>query len=121
MSTKLSTKSLRTWPSLAALLPFALTFACGPDGGGQGESPIEEHVEVKLGSDAAGGGKLTAEFDFDRAIALFFDECLGGSGDDCEGGTLLYSAANPGFSALESDEPGVGLVGEHHLADGRSG
>ena len=73
--------------------------------------PIGDHVEVAIASTTDGGGQLAGHFEFDaeRAVALFFSECLDGTGDDCEGGTVLYSAANPGFSLLERDEPGESL------------
>jgi uncharacterized repeat protein (TIGR04052 family) len=71
------------------------------------QGPIRDHVELAVASTSSGGGQLAvhAEFDSERAIALFFNECLDGTGDDCEGGTVLYSVANPGFSPLETDDP----------------
>jgi uncharacterized repeat protein (TIGR04052 family) len=79
--------------------------------------PIEDHVEVAIASNSEGGGQLLGRLNFDseRLIALFFNECLGGTGDDCEGGTVLYSAANPGLSPLEMDDAAESL---YTLVDG---
>jgi hypothetical protein len=68
--------------------------------------PIRDHVEVAVGSTADGGGQLVSHFEFDseRPLALFFSECLEGTGDECEGGTVLYGAVNPGFGPLEMDD-----------------
>jgi hypothetical protein len=63
-----------------------------------------EHRELEIGSTEDGAGHLAAEFDFDEAIALFFNECFGGEGDECEGGTVLYSVVNPGFVAFGGDD-----------------
>lgn len=73
--------------------------------------PIEDHSEVAIGSNADGGGQLIGRFDFDadRPLALFFSECLDGTGDTCEGGTVLYAAANPGFADLEMDDAAQSL------------
>lgn len=73
--------------------------------------PIEDHSEVAVGSTSAGGGQLIGHYDFDaeRPLALFFSECLDGTGDSCEGGTVLYSAANPGFADLEMGDMGSSL------------
>jgi hypothetical protein len=79
--------------------------------------PIQDHAELSIASSSEGSGQLVGHFEFDseRPIALFFSECLGGTGDDCEGGTVLYSTANPGFSPLEMDHPTESL---YTLADG---
>jgi len=68
--------------------------------------PIEDHVELVIGSTTDGGGQLAVHFEYDpeRVLALFFRECLDGAGDDCEGGTVIYGAANPGFSPLETED-----------------
>jgi len=66
------------------------------------EGPDEpEEVEIVLGSTRDGGGDLAAQFDFDTPIPLYFDQCVGGSGDDCSGGVVLYSSPNPGFAPRE--------------------
>jgi len=110
----------------AALLSrFGLTFPGGqPDEHHQqffrllGHDELEDgHVEIVVASSTDGGGALVAhaEFDVEDAIPLSFDECLGGTGEACEGGTLLYSAVNPGISPIEESEPGESL---YALADG---
>ncbi len=73
-----------------------------------------EHRELRIGAVEDGGGVLDAEFDYDRAIPLFFDTCLGGSGDDCLGGVRLYSAVNPGFVALGHDHGDASVSGHGH-------
>jgi len=77
----------------------------------------EEHVEVKIASSADGSGQLIAhpEFDVTQPIPLPFAECLGGTGDECTGGTRIFSAANPGFEPIGEAEPGESLF---KLADG---
>jgi hypothetical protein len=66
------------------------------------EAPEEpEETEILLGSNLDGGGQIVARYDFATPIPLFFDQCLGGSGDDCSGGTAVYSATNPGFAPQE--------------------
>jgi uncharacterized repeat protein (TIGR04052 family) len=66
-----------------------------------------EHVEIKVATTADNGGALLAhpEFDLSQPIPLSFDECFGGTGDDCTGGTRLYSAVNPGIEPLDESEP----------------
>jgi len=105
-----------TDPECAPLLPrFGLTFPGGqPDAHAQQFFHILHehddgggHLEIVVGSDADGAGALVAhpEFDAGQPIPLFYDDCLGGSDDDCSGGTRLYSAVNPGFSPLETSAP----------------
>lgn len=62
-----------------------------------------EHIEMPIGSTEDGGGELAADFDFDLAVPVFFDTCLGGSGDECSGGVRLYSTSNLGITALGHD------------------
>ncbi len=100
----------------ATLLPmFGLTFPGGqPDAEPQTFFHLlhehddgSEHLEIVVASAADGSGALVAhpEFDTTEAIPLFFDDCLGGEGEECTGGTRLYSAVNPGISPLEESEP----------------
>lgn len=76
-----------------------------------------EHVELRVGSSVENGGMLVAhpEFDPGEPIPLPFAECLGGSGEKCDGGTRLFSAVNPGFEALEKSQPDESL---YVLAEG---
>jgi hypothetical protein len=92
------------------------------------DDPGSAHRELQIGSTDDGSGALDAEFEYDRPVSLFFDTCLGGSGEECTGGVRLYSAVNPGLVALghshedESEDDGHGDEGEepslHPLVDG---
>lgn len=75
------------------------------------------HVEFEVASSSDGGGALVAhpEFDVDDPVPLPFTECFDGTGDECEGGTRLFSAVNPGVNSLEESEPDESL---YALADG---
>lgn len=75
------------------------------------------HVEFKIAGNAASGGTLIAHPEFDTAqpIPLFFDQCFGGTGAECEGGTRLFSAANPGIEPIDASVPEESL---YTLADG---
>jgi hypothetical protein len=66
------------------------------------EGPDEpEETEILIGSTLDGGGELATRYDFDEPIPLYFDQCIGGSGDDCAGGVVVYSSSNPGFAPQE--------------------
>ena len=69
--------------------------------------PAVEHVEILVGSTADGGGALALhpEFDLDTPVPVPFAECLGGSGEDCSGGTRVHQVANPGINSAEDDDP----------------
>jgi uncharacterized repeat protein (TIGR04052 family) len=64
-----------------------------------------EHGEILVGSTEQGGGKLIADIQFPGALGLFFNECIEGEGDHCDGGMLLYSAVTPGVEPLEEEDP----------------
>lgn len=66
-----------------------------------------EHVEIKVASAADGSGALVAhpEFDTDEPIPLPASACLGGTGDECTGGTRIFTAVNPGIEPLAESEP----------------
>lgn len=92
----LSFKLTTTAPEYAASDPYTVQFELVD------EAPEEpEETEIFLGSSLNGSGQIVAQFDFDTPIPLFFDQCLGGSGDDCAGGIAVYSATNPGFAPTE--------------------
>jgi len=76
-----------------------------------------EHVEVKIAASAEGSGQLIAhpEFDVTQPVPLFLAGCVNGTGDDCTGGTRLFSAGNPGFEPLDEAEPAESLF---TVADG---
>ncbi|MEO8602607.1 MAG: MbnP family copper-binding protein [bacterium] len=71
------------------------------------ENDAAPHVEIFAASSTDGGGALVAhaEFDTTQAVPLFFSECLGGTGAECDGGTRLFTAVNPGISPLDASEP----------------
>lgn len=95
---------------------FGLSFPGGTPIAGQrffrvGEPAADDHKEIVVASSEEDGGALVAhaEFDTSEAIPATFSECLGGSGDDCAGGTRLYTTVNPGISPLEASEPDESL------------
>jgi uncharacterized repeat protein (TIGR04052 family) len=71
----------------------------------------DDHVEFVVGSSSDGGGALVAhpEFDVEEPVPLPFSECFGGTGDECDGGTRLFGAVNPGVEPLEESEPDESL------------
>lgn len=81
-----------------------------------GEHGHDEHSEIHVSSDAPGGGALQTTFDFaDEVAEVTESACLGGTGDHCEGGTVVYSGTIPGFAALEADD---GDAGAYRLNSG---
>jgi len=87
-----------------ALVALLASAGCAPDappGFGQGG---DDHFDILIASTADGGGALAADYDFSQPIEVFFNQCLGGSGQTCEGGIQLYSAEDPGIMMLETDE-----------------
>jgi hypothetical protein len=70
---------------------------------------IDQHVELFVGSSQEGGGQLTADFDFEKPLPLFLNECFDGVGDQCTGGTVLYTSVNPGIEPLEESDAGASL------------
>jgi len=71
--------------------------------------PVDEHEEILVGSTTAGGGELRLAPEFNGTVEVPFDQCLGGGGDDCSGGTQLFVASSPGFESLTSSEPDEGI------------
>jgi hypothetical protein len=57
----------------------------------------QHHGDLIIGSTADGGGALAVEYDFDTVVPVSFSESLGG--------VSIYTATEPGFDALASDEP----------------
>lgn len=53
---------------------------------------------VHVGSTEDGAGALTYDPPFDGEVSVLFAECLGGEGDECTGGTILYRNDAPGFN-----------------------
>ena len=93
---------------------FGLTFPGGQPEHGQRFFYLEahsdgedDHKEIVIGASGPEAGstvELHAEFDTAEAIPASFAECLGGTGDECDGGTRIYTTVNPGLSPLEEDE-----------------
>jgi len=73
------------------------------------ETPGHDHSELIVGSSADGSGSLQIAADSIATIEVPFDQCVGGTGDECTGGTKLYVANSPGFESLESSEPDHGI------------
>jgi len=67
----------------------------------------DDHKEIVIAADGASGGALVAHAEYDTAtpIPLFFSDCFGGTGDECDGGQRLFTAVNPGISPIEASEP----------------
>lgn len=61
------------------------------------------HSIMLVGSTAAESGALTVN---EVTIAYVVESaCVGGSGDHCEGGFVVYTGTSPGFDDLEADDP----------------
>jgi len=71
------------------------------------------HTENLFGSTEEGSGALTV--DAAAEVHVAFSACIGGTGDECIGGTAIYIATDPGFEQAEEDEPDEPLF---VLADG---
>jgi hypothetical protein len=66
------------------------------------EVPHPPHSVSRIGSSEAGGGQIILDA---LPIALVVPSaCVGGSGDACEGGTLVYTGDSPGFGPLPSGD-----------------
>lgn len=84
------------------------------------ETPVEEptptpthehhgppHSLMRVGSTEPGGGALGVD---DVPVAFVVESaCIGGTGEHCEGGFVVYTGTSPGFDALEADDPGLPL------------
>lgn len=65
--------------------------------------PSASGQEDLFGSTARGSGALTID-----ALALvpaYFSACLGGSGPNCSGGSVIYIGSDPGFKEADADVP----------------
>lgn len=87
-------KPIRRFASITAALGLTL-------GVGTNTAYAQHGGDMALASTADGGGALTIEFDFGTVIPVTFLTELGG--------TSVYTATEPGFDALETDEPDEGL------------
>lgn len=87
----------------AVALAALIAGGCGP-----GDAPAgfgDFHGDIAIGSTQQGGGALAVEYEFTQEVEVSFSQCIGGSGETCDGGIVLYSSEAPGFAPLESDEP----------------
>ena len=101
---------------------FGLAFPAGTPIAGQrffrvGEAAEDDHKEIVVASSAENGGALVAHPEFDTAepIPASLADCLGGTGDECDGGTRIFTTVNPGIEPLAESEPDESL---YALADG---
>ena len=103
--------SKRLNPTVGATCGLLLTgmFACGPGGAPDGWGAEDGHGDILIASTAPNGGRVAVEFDFSEEVVLGAPQCIGGDGDECDGGIVLFGSESPGFDALFEDEPGEGL------------
>ena len=77
------------------------------------EPPGPPHSIMEVGSTELNGGALAVS---DMPVAFVVaSACLGGTGDECEGGTVVYTGTSPGFDTLEEDDPNAPI---YQLPDG---
>jgi uncharacterized repeat protein (TIGR04052 family) len=96
---------------------FGLSYPAGTPAEGQRffrvgrEEDDDEHREIAVASSQENGGALVLHPGFDTAepIPVPFAECLGGSDDECSGGTEVFTSVNPGISPLAESEPDESL------------
>ena len=69
------------------------------------------HRELFVASSQENGGSLVLhpEFGTGEAIPAFLSDCLGGSDDQCTGGTQVFTTVNPGIEPLAESEPDESL------------
>lgn len=69
------------------------------------------HRELFIASSQENGGALVfhPEFDVADAIPAFLSDCLGGTGEECTGGTQVFTTVNPGIEPLAESEPDESL------------
>lgn len=91
-------QSTPTATTVATAIPTTVpTATATPDEGGG-------HTEIEFGSSEQGGGAL-ALHDIEDSFDIPFSQCLGGSGDECTGGTLVYVGVSPGLEPVVEDDP----------------
>lgn len=95
--------------TMALVLLTLAAVGCGDDDGKAARviptPPPDEHFEILVGSAEENAGELVIGEEFEGTIEVPFDQCLGGSGEECTGGTRLYVATSPGFESLEESQP----------------
>lgn len=110
-------------PLVLALVCALSVIGCGDDDGFSGlpspvatasptptTTPMPAHAHIVLGSSEMGGGEIVADFDFENEGAELNEmTCEGGSGPECNGGTIIYSGVSPAFLAAEEHGHGGAL------------
>ena len=61
------------------------------------------HTLMRIGSTEPSGGTLVV--DGVPTAYVVASACLGGTGEECEGGTVVYTGDSPGFNSLTADDP----------------
>ncbi len=63
-----------------------------------------DHWHLMLGSHHLGGGEIMVHLEREPGVVLLTDrECVGGSGEDCVGGAVLYQGQFPAFASVDED------------------
>jgi len=96
---------------------FTIVFVPLADEGEPTPTPTPEpgppHTSLRIGSTEPLEGKLTVE---SVPVAFLVPmACLGGTGDECEGGTVVYGYDSPGFNTLQEENPSLPI---YFLPDG---
>lgn len=97
-------KSLRGITLLIAMVlaNALLVVGCDNDDGGGRKDHGAPHSVMHVGSTEPGAGALRVD---DVPIAFVVSSvCIGGEGEDCVGGTVVYTGTSPGFENLEGDD-----------------
>ena len=68
------------------------------------EEPGPPHSIMRVGSTEVGSGKLAVNVDPIPTSFVVPTACLGGTGDDCTGGIVVYSGTSPGFNDLRDTD-----------------
>jgi len=100
-------RTLGVWIALAAIGCGSSERQVAVNGPPPTATPLTSAAgkENLFGSTAAGSGALT--IDALAEVPTYFSACLGGSGADCTGGSLVYSGSDPGFKEDDADAPAV--------------
>ena len=67
------------------------------------EVPHPPHSLMRVGSTQTGSGALTVDTVPVAYVAA--SACLGGTGEQCDGGTVVYTGSSPGFNDVVADDP----------------
>lgn len=72
-----------------------------------GEHHGPPHSIMEVGSTTPGGGTITTG-EVPTAFVVA-SACLGGTGDECTGGTVVYTGDSPGFNDVRTEDPNLPL------------